>query len=103
MYIHAPLPGRTSDATRASQSQQVRLEGSYLVQALEVTGPAPNDRRPIPLSLRPPTSASSWELLLAYSPLPPTLLLVAAGVVVLLLGLLLVALGGAAGMGGKDD
>lgn len=68
---------------------------------MEVTGPGPNDRRPIPLSLRPPSSTSPWELLLSYAPLPPTFL-VATGVVVLLLGVLLVALGGA-GMRGKEE
>lgn len=87
---------------------QVRLEGSYLAEAVEVTGPNPADRRPIPLSLRPPRSTSSssssspWDILAAYSPLPPTTLLMAAGVAVLLLGVLLVVVGGGIGKGGGN-
>lgn len=69
---------------------------------MEVTGPGPNDKRPIPPSLRPPTSGSTWELLLASSPLPPATLLMAVGAVVLLLGVLLVAMGGV-GKAGKED
>lgn len=76
---------------------QVRLEASYLTAAWEVT---PTGKRPIPLSLRPPSSSgSAWELLLAASPLPPSLLLLAAGLAVVLLGVTLVALSGLAGKG----
>lgn len=72
-----------------------------------MTGPGPNDKTRIPLTLSAPSSSSgsAWELLLAYSPVPPSLLLMSAGVAVLLMGVTLVALGGfgKGGTGGKAD
>lgn len=82
---------------------QVRLTRGYLSAVVEVTGSG--TKRPIPISLRPPSdpsaSSSPWELLRAYSPVPPTLLLASAGVAVLLMGIALVALGGGFGKGGS--
>lgn len=97
----------TTTTAAAHQTYQVRLETGYLSEALEVTGPGPHDKTPVPLTLRAPSSAASsspWELLLAYSPVPPSLLLMSAGVAVLLMGVTLVALGGfGKGGTGKAD
>lgn len=101
-----PNPHTDTTTTTTRQTYQVRLETGYLSEALEVTGPGPNDKTPIPLTLRAPSSTSSspWELLLAYSPVPPSLLLMSAGVAVLLMGVTLVALGGfGKGGTGKAD
>jgi hypothetical protein len=89
-----------SNRSFTPHNKQVRLQSSYLTEALEVTGPGPHDKQFITLTLRPPSNASLWELLLAHSPLPPTLLLMAGGLAVLLLGVLLVAVGGVGGGGG---
>ena len=96
-------PNVETEPSPNSLKTQVRLTRGYLSEAAEVTGGG--TKRPIPLSLRPPSdpsasSSSPWELLRAYSPVPPTLLLASAGVAVLLMGVTLVALGGGFGKGG---